>query len=644
MLTRMSGKELPVFPIPYPDEVLYSVLCRCWIRMGRPAPRAMTEALYGVRRSASVLTPQYLERIATLLPNGVGITSKYFLNNTTVFPYFHPFLTEKRRATFQSYFMNSIPSDRSQYFTLGIGKLRQPKAIHLRFCRSCWKDDEEIYGEPYWRRLHQLPGVLMCPVHNELLMESPVSMHMAKDLYFPADMRLSEISAVCGDFSSAIAEKLISVAKDSDWLLKNGLKHGPYEDTYARYTRYFYAKGFSGNLGQVRHQNIYTALQDYFGIEFLQLLNAYDESFHTSWTARIPHHQNGLQHPMYHILLTKLLAGGAEVFFREDHPDILPFGPAPWPCHNPVCPSYMKDVIEQFDANPYAGYMHARFKCPICGMIYLRKRAMSKNEQYSRRPKIFDYGPLWRDTLRECLIERRMTARETCNFMGCDFYTVNRYALQLELLSPDEVYLYEHKSRAKLILDPSPSVTEGDLRTQYRQQWTELIEKNPTAIRSQLMAMAQKCYQWLRNNDVEWYEEVSPPAKYANFDWIQKDAITVEKIRSAYQSLLHTDGKPKWVNKNALIRESGAFNLSSRKALSKMPQTFALLDEVLETRQTWHKRKIVWAIQELCAKGKMLTPNMILQKACISPVYLESLLPFIENMHHRHNKFSNVLI
>lgn len=629
MLIKMNGKELPLFPIPYPDEILYSVLCRCWIRMGRPAPRAMTETIYGVRRSTSILTPQYLDQIASLLPESTGITPTYLLYNTTVFPYFHPFLTEQRRTTFQSYFRNSAPSS-SQYFALGIGKLRQPKTMYLRFCQSCWKEDEKTLGEPYWRRLHQIPGVLICPVHEDPLMDSPVRLHMAKSSYFPADMKLSETSIPCGDYSSTTAEKLISIAQDSDWLLTHGLECGSYKDTYARYTRYFYAKGFSGNLGQVRHHNIYTALQEHFGIEMLKLLNAYDESFHASWTARIPHYQNGLQHPLYHILLTELLAGSTEAFFREDHPGLLPFGPAPWPCYNPVCPGYKKDVINRYDADPYAGCMHARFECPICGMVYRRKKAMSKEEQYHRRPKVFDYGQLWRTTLRDCLVERKMTARETCNFMGCDFYTINRYALQLGLLSPDEVYLYKNKSRAKPAVAHKSTATADELRVQYRQQWTKLIEKNPTAIRSELMAMAPQCYQWLRNHDVEWYENISPPAKYSNFDWSQRDMDLMDKIRTAHQTLLNADGKPKRISKHALILEIGSFELSNKTALKKMPKTAALLDEVLESRRSWHKRKIIWAIRELQKEEKVLTPHRILQKACISVKYLEPLLSFIE--------------
>ena len=124
----MNGKKLPLFPTPYPDEILYSVLCRYWIRIGRPLPRALQEELYGDRKNTNVLMPQYLERLSSLLPSGTGMTATYFLHQTTVFPYFHPFLTQQRKTVFQTYFKRSSPENGHNYFALGIGKMRYPRA------------------------------------------------------------------------------------------------------------------------------------------------------------------------------------------------------------------------------------------------------------------------------------------------------------------------------------------------------------------------------------------------------------------------------------------------------------------------------------------------------------------------------------
>lgn len=43
---------------------------------------------------------------------------------------------------------------------------------HAYFCESCVKEDREFHGFSYWRRSHQLPGMLWCHKHWELLKKS----------------------------------------------------------------------------------------------------------------------------------------------------------------------------------------------------------------------------------------------------------------------------------------------------------------------------------------------------------------------------------------------------------------------------------------------------------------------------------------
>lgn len=625
-------KKLSFFPTPYPDEIFYSTLSRYWLRCGCPAPRSTTEELYGIRTSSSVLTPHYLSRITSLLPAGAGLTSDYFINNTTVYPYFHPFLPAERGKIFLAYMKASQHSH--DYFSLGMGKMRRPKTTCLRFCRHCWLEEQETYGEPYWKRLHQLPGVLICPNHRVPLLESPISLKEAQTAYYPASLHFVERS-ICTGLADLLTEKLLDIARDSQWVLTNGWHQGPYEDTYARYVRSFYFKGLGTQQGQLKQKEINIALFDYFGAELLKLMGAYDEGLNTTWTIRIPH----ILHPLFHILLMELLAGSASCFFQQNCPEILPFGPSPWPCHNPVCPGYLKDVIKHYVANPYAGCMHAEFECPICGMVYHRKKAMCKDEQYYRRPKITNYGPLWEAMLKECLENRRMTARKTSQKMGCDFYTVNRHALALGILSRDEVYLLE-----KAPLEKAPAMrsvttlSEQELRGRYRNQWLNLIKQHPDAGRSQLiqMPLIANCYKWLRKYDTAWYEENSPPTRRIYFDWIKKDMEALEILRKALKELLEISGRPRWITRSALIRRSGLHQISNRKTLARMPSTDAFLKENLESREEWQKRKIIWAVKVLQAEQNSFSPQKVLATASISAKSLKVHNSFIEELLCSH--------
>jgi hypothetical protein len=44
----------------------------------------------------------------------------------------------------------------------------------LRFCPLCTEEDEKQFGDRYWHRLHQVPGVEACPIHAVFLEDSKV--------------------------------------------------------------------------------------------------------------------------------------------------------------------------------------------------------------------------------------------------------------------------------------------------------------------------------------------------------------------------------------------------------------------------------------------------------------------------------------
>jgi hypothetical protein len=47
-------------------------------------------------------------------------------------------------------------------------------ATHLQFCKICAASDRHYYGEPYWRRLHQIWGLAHCPTHGCRLVRTEV--------------------------------------------------------------------------------------------------------------------------------------------------------------------------------------------------------------------------------------------------------------------------------------------------------------------------------------------------------------------------------------------------------------------------------------------------------------------------------------
>jgi len=616
---------LPFFPMPYPDETLYSVLCRYHLRAGQPAYQSVSEEIFGRRVILNTYTPQTIGMLAEKIPPESGMTADYLIRATTMFPYFSPFLNEEKKKIFQDYMRQAVFIKENRFFSLGTGKLRQPKSLFLRFCPSCWRADVDIYGEPYWHRTHQLSGVMICHHHQEPLWDSPIFITMANKNFYAASLEWIQQSRPCGSFTDKITGHLMALSRDSEWLLKHGHLCDPYKNTLRKYDLHFIESGFRGIHGKTKHKRIFQSIQEFYDEEFLKLVNAFDDYAEASWMSRITHFPDSMLHPMYHVLMMGLLTGSAESFLSEEAPEFYPYGEGPWPCRNRICPHHLQDVIETIDVHYHQGFYRAVFCCPHCGMIYRRKNVIPKKEQYSGIVYIKEYGPLWEAKLRECLVDLGLTPRETCRILGCDFYTVNKHALRLGILTAEQVTFPRKPAKVKdAPAPPACQISFNEAKKSHRKKWVQLLADNPGMIRSRLLLLDPATHMWLRMNDVEWYEKYSPPVSTV-MDWSVRDAQNLELVQSAIGILRKADGRPSWNNKNAVIQITGIHQLNSEKAMVKLPLTMAYLAENLESADEWRMRKIIWAIGVMREQGESITLHKIGAIAAISPKVFCSL-------------------
>jgi hypothetical protein len=230
--------------------------------------------------------------------------------------------------------------------------------------------------------------------------------------------------------------------------LENGHNQKPYEQTALNYDSWLQHKGFSYLSGRTKLGKIYCGVNEFFGEEFLKLVEAYDKDQTSSWTRRILFGTSKLQHPMYHILFHIMLAGSTAAFL-EGREKPLPYGKGPWPCRNPVCPHNLKDVIKEIDMRYGLGIYRATFECPHCGLVYKRKKPAPKEEQYAGSVYIASYGHLWFHKLHECIVEQGLSLRQTCKILKCDMYTVQKYAIKLGYMKPEDATLHLVKRNAK---------------------------------------------------------------------------------------------------------------------------------------------------------------------------------------------------
>lgn len=155
------------------DELLYSALARSQDMLGYPVQRDVLDAAFGCATiTASIDLPSHLDAVATTLlcMAGVADAGVKLLFGHTMYPYYARVMNERvgRRAAE----LLRGTGGGIIHGILGVRSSRVAVPARIRYCPSCVATDRETEGAAWWRRSHQLPGVLVCPIHLRPLLDS----------------------------------------------------------------------------------------------------------------------------------------------------------------------------------------------------------------------------------------------------------------------------------------------------------------------------------------------------------------------------------------------------------------------------------------------------------------------------------------
>ena len=195
---------LGLFPKLYPDELIYSVLARYYVRSGYSNYVFAAEDLFQnryVRPSFDYVSPLNDEVISYLreIDNMQNVLLRH-----TMFPYHCRFLPMERKNKAMQELINMGSNFRNIILFP-----RRTKTPSMRYCPLCAADERKNYGETYWHRLHQIYELPVCPVHKCFLVNTDykLSGNLPPNL-IPAEMviPLSENIILCDN------EKLLLLA------------------------------------------------------------------------------------------------------------------------------------------------------------------------------------------------------------------------------------------------------------------------------------------------------------------------------------------------------------------------------------------------------------------------------------------------
>jgi len=570
----------------------------------------------------SVCIPRKLHLLNQWIPENSGITKRMIVENHTMYPYLSVFYSPEMIARMDKYIDADAPDYDFEY--MQIQKARRIRKDFLCFCPECVAEDEMLYGEAYWHRLHQIQGVLYCPKHRVKLENSRVEMERTSYHFRPASgFAVKSENWGTDSVGESYKEQYIKIAGDIEWLLNNGLTLGGAETIGIKYKDMYMGKGGIATVnGSVFRARFATEINAFYGKAFLdQVLSI--GGYVKNWDSYAVASNSEHMRPLHQLLIINFLCGSPEAF-RDSIYKRIPYGSPPWPCINKHCSHFGVDGIEEieykFDYHFHVGY----FRCKYCGMTYRRRHPDQSFEEYSKWAVITDYGHLWESKLRECIFERKMIQKEILKEMQISANKLKSLANEWGL---------DVNANAKGI----PTINPGDL---YKKQVLLLLEKQPEISSNDVRELvSDAAYVWFHKNDFQWLQNLLTPEK-EKVHWKEKDERLTSLFQSVYTDLQQNGDTRRRVTISYLCTLAGIIGSMEQQRiknqLNLLPNLKHFMDSVLETEDKWIARRVTEIHLRYKKAGRKLRINHVRKDIHVRTkkfnFYKESILALMDEL------------
>ncbi|HYX16651.1 MAG TPA: TnsD family transposase [Nostoc sp.] len=616
------------FPDPYPDEVLYSICARYQDRVKYENAQITMRELFGYDEAVATIDfPKRLNYLIKVLPQGHHYTVEQLINNHTLLPFYSPFCPPERVHLVREH----MKGDKKFAIHFHLGVLSIPRKTWMRFCPLCAVEDKRQFGEYYWHRLHQVPGVEVCPIHAVFLEESNVRIREQTKVYefISAEKQVCPTLPRWLNLSNTEHEALLKIARDAAWLLKQNDLNPGLESLHKRYIKVLVEKGLATHKGTVYKRKMIEQFNNFYSSDFLNSLHCeidYKSKNPLPWIILVVRKALGMvKHPIRHLLVIHFIGYTAEEFFNLSD-KWKPFGDKPWPCLNPVCDNFQKLCIEECQIS----YSYKRKSkppvgkfCCTCGFTYYRVGPDLCAEDIFRYNRVESYGTIWEMALKNLWEDLEISLREIGRRLGISKDAIKSQAIRLGLPLP-RLSSKPTRIDKRLLhsLSNSQSQEQNKLET-YRSQWLSLIEANPNANREFLINKLSGIHKWLARYDSEWLEAHKPPRKRVKVvptvrvNWEKRDAEWTSALIASASRMKNSPGHLVRITKNRLCKDIGQTS-TIRENLNKLPLTCQTLTELAESYDEFAIRKILRVAECFRQENIHPTSKQLIQRACVS--------------------------
>lgn len=592
-------KRLNYIIKPYEDEILYGQIARFLSHtLSRRMSSSLLELFNRTNYIATIDLPSHLDELFKNCYHRIVPSVEAMIDRYTLYPFYHSFLRVYKREIILKG-MKSGSGSRI-HVTAGINTSFVQRIRYPKFCPQCVSEMRSENGEAYWKRVHQIPGILVCPVHNAFLIEYTPSV---SELSYSKFLTAENVREESGSIALNKNSMLLMVSR---WLEDSLHQRTGFDINTVNYKEQLqarYAKGL-----KMDYRKLLEDMLKFYGQECLsfyfppkpQLLN---------WVPMMVRRPVFNFSPLRHVLLYN--------FINQQQYQLSLFGnPVPveqWKCINAACKHYEKSafgtITTFYDSTVKRNVSIVSCEC---GMKY-KAGPKGKYKTGIRIYTIQDYGDVWINKVHEEYKKGKSIAA-IAKTMKTGWRAINRL-LNEKNEKPDLKFEYQV--------------------VKCRTLWEALLNSFDQSKIMNARKANNQLYKWLYNNDLSWLKVINklhasrgkPPQ--LKLDWEHIDANLVSRISLATAQLKEQNYKgriTKALISKLIKKEKNYLALNA----SRLPLSSELLTKVTETVEESQKRRSLAAIRELVEKGENITVLKVTRTArFINPT--ENIMVLIEN-------------
>lgn len=588
---------------PYKDEFITSIFARYHYYSGNFDKNDTIEELFGVRNIMTFkIFPSRLKYLESKIENPI-YTADYFIYKHTIFPLYSNFITRDKQSAVLNY-MKDKGSDKI-HLMLGLNKGHFNKKEWYMYCPLCAKDEFELYGEAYVHRLHQVQGVLVCEKHGCRL-ENYIIDYKSEIEFIALDYN-KKINS-CEYYDKSISDMLIKIAKATNNIMNlEYLKYNK-EDIIERLYKYLEKMGYLTLGGIIRREKLAYDLYNYYGEKLFKFLNENFDRSNYTWIGYIFNKKRQVLNPLETVILIIFLTdNNVSRFFQEDKESKkMPFGTGPWPCLNPVCTSYHKNIISDIKIeNSYKSRLPCGiFKCSVCEYTYRRKGPDKLKSDIYRKDKVLVFGDRWEEEFRKAIK------------LGCK---------KKDIIQRFEVYerFIDYYKKNNAFITRSHSHNSGKTKYKFEEVSNILkkfIDLNKDYSRTEIRKAFPNQVWWLEKHHSEWIEKVLPEPKRSPHKYLEKDKYKelddelYIKINGIYNDIISS-------NKRIRITITLLKHLCKKNItyyIDRLPETKKLIENILENVDQYSIRVVKKHCEILLQEGRYQSRSQIINNTAIS--------------------------